>query len=286
MSTLPITGPKREDQLRLMEQLYLLLGKQVRSYHKYHHMGENTSVPVELAQELLESLKYTVETAGGASPHVSLEQTILAGQALLERKHQRAGELLRLITATAPDWQPECRWEAVRSLTDYLNGYDFLHLAHRVPEVFYPLPFSITEEVIGIDRGLVYLNALWCEDQIMDCFPEEAQEEIWERICALGWEDALNTCEQLVVNSIGKVLMGASLEELIFNETQRGILLRSLKSKPGRLRDILLRAADQLSRQLDLKDKNPAAYITAVAEQLRPRLEAVMQSGNLSNIFL
>lgn len=286
MSNLPITGPKREGQLRLMEQLYLLLGKQVRSYHKHHHMGVNTSVPMELAQELLESLKYTVETAGGASAYVSLEQTILAGQALLEQKHQRAGELLRLITATAPDWKPECRWEAIRSLTDYLNGYDCLHLAHRIPEVFYPLPFSVPEEVIGIDHGLVYLNALWCENQIMDRTHGEAQEELRERICALGWEEALNPCEQLVMNGIGRVLLGESLEELIFNEAQRGILLLSLRDKSVELRDILLRAADELSRQLDLKDKNAAAYITAVAGQLCPRLEVAMQSGSLSNIFL
>ena len=42
-----------EQQNRLSRDLYILLEKQVKSYHKSRHMGENSSVPAEIAQELL-----------------------------------------------------------------------------------------------------------------------------------------------------------------------------------------------------------------------------------------
>ena len=49
MSQLPINPLSPEEQQKIMEQMYLLMGKQVQSYHKHRHMGNNSSVPVELA---------------------------------------------------------------------------------------------------------------------------------------------------------------------------------------------------------------------------------------------
>jgi len=58
VSQLPINPLSQEEQQRVMNQMYLLMAKQVQSYHKHRHMGNNSSVPVELAQELMESIEY------------------------------------------------------------------------------------------------------------------------------------------------------------------------------------------------------------------------------------
>ena len=69
MSHLPINPLSPEEQQRIMEQMYLLMGKQVQSYHKHRHMGNNSSVPVELAQDLMESIEYTIGLVGGVYAH-------------------------------------------------------------------------------------------------------------------------------------------------------------------------------------------------------------------------
>ena len=86
MSQLPINPLSPEEQQRIMEQMYLLMGKQVQSYHKYRHMGNNSSVPVELAQELMESIEYTIGLVGGVYAHRNIGEALLLGQEILESR--------------------------------------------------------------------------------------------------------------------------------------------------------------------------------------------------------
>ena len=86
MSQLPINPLSPEEQQKIMEQMYLLMGKQVQSYHKYRHMGNNSSVPLELAQELMESIEYTIGLVGGMYAHRNIGEALLLGQEILESR--------------------------------------------------------------------------------------------------------------------------------------------------------------------------------------------------------
>jgi hypothetical protein len=109
VNNLPISPLSPEEQQKLLGQMYLLMGKQVESYHKHRRMGSNTSISQELARELMESLEYTLNLAGG--PGGDLEKTLRLGREILANKTQQAKKLLALVHATAPDWQTVCRWE-------------------------------------------------------------------------------------------------------------------------------------------------------------------------------
>ena len=116
MSQLPINPLSPEEQQRVMNQMYWLCGKQVQSYHKHRHMGSNSSVPVELAQELMESIEYTIGLVGGVYAHRNIGEALVLGQEVLESKLSKAKSMLELVNGTAPQWQTECRWEALRYL--------------------------------------------------------------------------------------------------------------------------------------------------------------------------
>lgn len=155
MNHLPINPLSPEEQQRIMEQMYLLMGKQVHSYHKHRHMGNNSSVPVELAQDLMESIEYTINQVGGIYAHPDVEDALRLGQGILENKLNKARSMLELVSATAPSWQTECRWDAIDYLRRYLNQYDHLHLAHKGPDdLFYPILIVPTEGIQGIDSCL------------------------------------------------------------------------------------------------------------------------------------
>jgi hypothetical protein len=262
VNNLPVEPLSPEQQQKLLGQMYLLMAKQVKSYHKYRRMGDNSSVPVELARELMESVEYTVNLVGGASAHQSLEDALRMGQKVLESRTEQARSLFSLVEATAPKWQTECRWDALQYLGHYLAGYDFLHMAHKGPEaLFYPILISPPEGIQGIDSCLFYLNILWIENQIMASFSDEALEQLWRSLPA----DTLNQCEQLLVNALGKAMLGADLEKLTFEPEESLRLLALVKNAT---KESLLRAAEGLCQRLGLRDENARDYAKAATALL------------------
>lgn len=280
MSQLPIAPLSPEQQKKRMEQLYLLIGRQVQRYHAHRHMGSNSSVPVELAQDLAASILYTVDQTGGMDTHPDMEKALRAGQEILKTKLDKAGSLLELVNGTAPAWQTECRWDALRCLGRYLSRYDLLHLAHKGPEdLFYPMLISPPEELQGIDCCIFYLNILWMENQIMAGVPEAALEEFWNRLPA----DTLNPCEPLLRNGIGKALIGTGLTPLTMEPEDRAALAAALsRATPFELEQ----AAGTLCQWLGLKDEYAGMYVRAVIPQLTPWTCGHTQLSNPDYLFL
>ena len=280
MSQLPINSQSPEEQQRIMEQMYLLMGKQVQSYHKHRHMGNNSSVPVELAQELMESIEYTVDQVGGILAHPSAEESLILGQEILVGKVVKAKNMLDLVLGTAPHWQTECRWEALRYLRQYLSTYDHKHLAHKGPEgLFYPILISPPERVLGIDRCLFYLNILWYENQIIAGIPDETLDVFWDHLPA----DTLNQCEALLINGVGKALIGAGLDSLVFDFDEQ-TQLREVMMKAKR--ESLCSAADLLCQWLNLKDQNIKQYVFAIIPQLTAWMGRKLNHSIIGNVFI
>ena len=280
MSHLPINSLSPEEQQRVMNQMYLLMGKQVQSYHKHRHMGNNSSVSVELAQELMESIEYTIELIGGVYAHRNIGEALVLGQEILESRLSKAKSMLELVNGTAPQWQTECRWEALRYLRHYLEQYDYLHLAHKGPDdLFYPILISPPEGIQGIDSCLFYLNILWIENQIMAGVPEDVLEQFWDRLPAA----TLNQCEHLLINGIGKALLRTGIDPLVFEtEEHMQLIVALMSATEERLRD----AAKLLCEWLNLKDENACMYVEAVIPQLAMWIGDNIRSGNVEKLFI
>ena len=280
MKNFPMQPLSPEEQQRIMAQMYLLLGKQVQSYHKHRHMGNNSSVPVELAQDLMESIEYTINQVGGIYAHPDVEDALRLGQGILENKLNKARSMLELVSATAPSWQTECRWDAIDYLRRYLNQYDHLHLAHKGPDdLFYPILIPLPEGLQGLDNCLFYLNILWIENQIMASYDDAVLEQMWSCLPT----DTLNQCEQVVLNGIGKIILYESSSELAFIEAERGELHDILSVEP--ISETVHHAALRLFRQLDLPE-NASDYLCSAVTQMLPRLKAALQHDNLTALFL
>ena len=280
MRHLPINPLSPEEQQRVMNQMYLLMGKQVQSYHKHHHMGNNSSVSVELAQELMESIEYIIGLIGGVYAHRNIGEALVLGQEVLESKLSKAKSMLELVNGTAPQWQTECRWEALRYLRHYLEQYDHLHLAHKGPDdLFYPILISPPEGIRGIDSCIFYLNILWIENQIMEGVTEDALEQFWDRLPAA----TLNQCEHVLINGIGKALLRTGIDPLVFEtEEHMQLIVALMSATEERLRT----AAKLLCEWLNLKDENARMYVESVVPQLTMWIGDNIRGGNLENIFV
>lgn len=280
MSQLPIVPPSPERQQAILSQLYQLMGTQVQSYHKHRHMGANSSVPVELAQDLLASIEYTIGLASGMSVHSDIRKALILGQEILETRLDKAKEMLALVDAAAPKWQTECRWEALRCLRHYLDHYDHLHLAHKGPEaLFCPILIAPPEGIQGIDLCLFYLGILWIEDQIMAGVPEEALEAFWDRLPAA----TLDPCERLLINGIGKALLGAGLDPLTFTPEEYPRLLAALSTATEEQLDA---AAARLCQWLGLQNEDACMYVRAVIPVLAMWTGENARKVDLESIFI
>ena len=280
MSQLPVNPPSPKQQQKLMEQMYLLMGQQVQSYHKHRHMGNNSSVTTELAQELMASIEYTVHQAGGMYAHSNVADTLRLGQTILEEKVNKAKALLVFVDHTAPHWQTECRWEALRYLRHFLEHYDSLHLAHKGPEnLYYPILIAPPEGIQGIDSCLFYLNILWIENQIMAGVPDDVLDSFWDRLPT----DTQNQCEQLLINGIGKTLLAANLDTLTFSSEEHMQLIAALTTATE---ELLHTAAKRLCQRLNLKDENACMYVEAIIPMLTMWTGENAQSIYLSNLFV
>lgn len=275
MNQFPSNPLSSEEQQRIMRQMYFLMEKQVKSYHQHRHMGSSSSVSVELAQELMQSVDYTLQLAGGILAGANIEQSLKIGQDILKSKLQNARSLYELVYATAPQWQTECRWEALCCLRHYLDTYDDLHLAHRVPdELFYPVLTSPPEELRGLDCATFYLDIMWIENQIMAGVSDEVLEQFWNHLMP----ETLNQCEQLLLNGIGKAILGAEIHSLVFENEER---IRITSVLADATEEYLLEAAQKLCQWLKLTDENAKAYVKAIVPSLSSR-----HGSNIENLFV
>lgn len=271
----------------LPEQMYLLLAKQVKSYHKHRHMGDNSSVPAELARELMASTEYTLGQLGPTGAGGSLEEALALGQVVLEGKVKKARSTLDLVFATAPSWQSECRWDALSCLSRYLAGYDHLHLARRIPEDwFYPVLTAAPDGTLGIDLCLFYLNVLWWENQIMACLDDRESEPLWALLAQDAYSLCANPCEQLLINALGKALL-SSPDGLTFSDAERGQLYALLRGMDTHaLRAKLNNGVFRICDRWALADPHAAAYARSITKHLLPRLEVALQHEALEAVFL
>jgi hypothetical protein len=197
-----------------------------------------------------------------------------------EGKISRAKSMLDLVTGTAPNWQTECRWEALRYLGQYLNQYDHKHLAHKGPDLlYYPILISPPEGIRGIDSCLFYLNILWIENQIIAGVPDDVLEEFWNVLPT----ETLNQCEQLLINSIGKIMIGSDLDSLVFGAGEYRSLIAVMRSYT---KGDLMRTARELCRLLNIGDENARLYVEAIVPLLRAWTGANVRLDGLSNLFV
>ncbi len=245
--------------------LYTLLAQQVKSYQKYYHLGDNTSVPTETAQELLKSIQYTLTIA---------PEGLRQGQAILAGRLEEAKRLYRLVAGTELG-QGSWFWDTMQELGRYLDRYEPLHFAHRGPELLcYPIALPVPEGILGVEEALFCLNCLWLENQILYSFPDGTLEDLQAQLPRDYWEGPEILCQRPLLNAVGRVLLNLPLDTLLLGEL-RGEL-------PLLTRDTILQAGEKVCECLRLPPE-PAAYAQAVLKDILPRL---LGSRNPEEMFL
>ena len=150
-----------EEKIRFLEKLWALLARQAERYT----MGESTSVPTEIARELLASICYTLELSGQPVRSLleqDLNEILKTGQACLVEKVKETRQLWAKAYAGAQEKGKRELMEDLAWIKPFFGEYDLYFFAHRTPwDMGLPMPET---EGKGISCVEAYLTGVLYSD--------------------------------------------------------------------------------------------------------------------------
>jgi hypothetical protein len=277
------------EQQKILEKLRLLLAEQTRRYLS----GTSTSIAVDTARELFQSLLYTLrlvfkETGRPLSSIASedLPTLLRQGQRLLREKVQNARLLWRQACLTSSSINHLYYHETLEEIRQFFRRYDLYYFAHQIPcSIDYPLCVPVSEDEPGISYIERWLQKIILENQMLRCFPSENVKRLLIRINPDYQDEPLNLCEPPLVNAIGLALLGRPAFALEI-QPEDCHQIEEICRHTDDLGALLKKTAETVALQLapDIPDAPP--FLCEVAQMLRPRLETVRFSGDLTGMFL
>lgn len=280
-----------EEKARLTSRLMVLLAKQAQRYTA----GESTSIAAETAQELLESLQYTLmaaidETDGdyGRLLNDELPELTERGREILGQIFEHTKRLWEAVCRTAPDTENLYYTDTLRGIGDYFRNYDLIFFAHMKPPcIDYPLLLPVDESLAGMSYTREYLRRLLAENLLLSHFDADTLQSLPSAQGMNKKEAYLNLCEQPLTNAVGLSLIKKKAGKLHTGSAEREEIIRLLAFKTHGEREKLLRAsAIDVCDFLRITDRFVTEYVTSFALNLLPRLETALEFGDVSNIFI
>ena len=125
------------------------------------------------------------------------------------------------------------------------------------------------------------------ENGIIRLFPVDAVIRLLERYCKDYKGLLINLCEPVIVNAVGRALIGIPPNALHItdgNQQKLSELFKQLTASKARL--ALTEAAGYFCKEAHITDKSIHEYIANTAVDLYPRISAALPTGNLSGIFI
>lgn len=268
-----------EESNALQSRLWMLLEKQIQRKTQ----GDSTSMRVEDAAELMESITFTLG--------VHLQTNVLPSRALL------SGDLNTLFSAaqdTVLRFAKEARHLydialrtvrplASRSLRDTLRGlgvffaaYDARLYAQHIPaEIDYQLCHPVPETLQGVCYIREYLQRMLIENGLIVRFDPRRVMALLRRTCPDYGELLVNLYEPVAANVIGLSLLGGG-ETLLEILSTQGEQLRDMLSRgtPQQARAMLQTAARDACHHLSITHPAAERYLAEAAVALYPRISA------------
>ncbi|MDL2218912.1 DUF6179 domain-containing protein, partial [Ruminococcaceae bacterium OttesenSCG-928-O06] len=173
---------------------------------------ESTSVPVETAAELMESVLFCVRAATQEAQDPApqgLAQHLLAGQRVLYRRQAAHRRLLKMAEARCLPLENVVYQEALAELHTFFTWYDIRFFAHQIPCMLdYPLAIPVPDEYQGTDYIGHWLHRRLWEDALCAHFPIAQVQAVLHRHHPAWAQLPLNLFEPVFACALGKALLG------------------------------------------------------------------------------
>ena len=259
------------------EILYLLLEERIRSYT----MGDSSSVPVDTARRLLESILYCLDIQRRADKNALPDSAPMktrwqAGVDAAKRTAKRAKLLLLQAQRTPPPLSNTAYCDTLTALPAFFAGYDADFFAQEIPCSFdYPLCQPVSDALFGAEYIQDFLRRLLAENAFLRAFSADALLSLYEKYY-IDYADLLVNLYLPAAEMVTLcALAGAPVRALSLTPEQLASINQKLLSiNDAEARQRMEDAADSALFELGLTSDFLHAYTKQAARDLLVRLRA------------
>jgi len=274
-----------------------LLAKQT----EYYTNGESSSVKVEIAQSILQSIFYCIGIYLKSFPDIDLSIDVLKqkplselfkdGKKLIVIQLESAKQLLASIQKDSIVTDNIAYNDTVpNGLTLFFSKYDIDFATHEIPaSIDYPLSndMNFSMPLVGIEYIYNYLQILTLENDFCKHFATEDINQLLR-----GYDDhyqdlLINIFELVLTNALGSVLRNKNALQLNIEPLDREYLFEKLANlSKDKLDTILQSASKQLCIELNISDESLKKHILTTVINLSKKLRNALEIDQLESIFI
>lgn len=279
-----------EQEQQFMIKLWELLKWQAEKYNGI----DSTSMPLEKAQDLLESLQYTIAVVRieeGLSAEVllkeNLKEIIKRGQVILTKKRKLWYIEWNQLCARAPKIKNVFYVDTMKNLGMFFRKYDVYYSAHQIPcSIDYPLMNPISEDIKGISYIEEYIRRVRIENQFINCFDYESVVQMLKNVKSNYREDYYNLCEPVLVSAVGRTILGLDIISLKITDRDIELLNEFFDYKTkSEIMDDITEAIREICAELNCGEFT-REYFANEAESLAVRIDIAMKKDGVEGVFL
>lgn len=260
---------------------------------KYNSI-DSTSMPVEKAQDILESLLYTIGVAveNGTTKYEllngNLSYVIDIGQSILKEKKKTVKVEWKLMCQGMPRIKNVYYLSTIKNLGMFFKNYDIYYEAHQIPCSidYWPL-CHVSEKLKGISYIEEYIRCIQTENDFLNCFEENDIICLCKRYVTDYTESLFNLCEPVLTNAIGLCMLSQDIYQLNISSAQRMDIYNMLIGKSADdIKLMVEQAVLALCKEIGMTEKNELDYLICAASGLSARIYEALKHQDLSYIFI
>ena len=281
-----------EDEANIKTQLWELLSRQTNRYT----MGDHSSVPIETAKELLESINFTIaiylKDMGDYSQsaflmkNINLSELFKKGQRVIEEKIAEGKVLLEKVMRTRLAVDNFSYEDTIREISSFFKKYDYRFMAHEIPcyidyQLFSPMP-----ELSGVEYINEYLSRLLWENEFCRYFYPKDIIRLLMSYCRDYREELINIFDPVFTNALGLKLIKKDIRFLNISDFERKMLYDLISSwEDNEIKNNIFKAIQDILIEAGIDDESAVMYFNEGAKDIISRLMLQKDRG-LKNIFI
>lgn len=284
-----------DEQFLIQVELLKLLEQQTKKYTS----GDSSSIPVELGQELLDSLLFCIGVGLQGRDYMGeidwslllngdLASVVEKGRSFIKCCMEYGEKLWEKICISLPAVENRSMKDTLKSIGTFWEKYDVHYFAHEIPcDIDYQLSIPVSEKKKGVLYVIAYLEQLAVENYFLSLFDRDVMIPVLNRYCPDYEGLLINLYEPIATNAIGCALLQRDFETLILTPEEQkeiGCIFENLSGKA--IESKMDKAAQLTLEQIRCQSQEEKQLLRRYAKDLAVRIERMRDVGGISGIFL
>jgi hypothetical protein len=278
---------------RIQVELIELMGKEVERYTN----DESSSVPVEKAQELLQSITYSMGCFLKTISDMEIKINLLKSEKLSVLFH-KGMEAVSACKARARKLMQELQNNSLKldnyayqdsiftGIPEFFHDYNIEFGANETSaSIDYPIFFPIAD-LLGAEYMEEYLKRFTLENNYCRHFSEKTMNQLLHGFDKEAEHILINIFELVLINSMGCGLLGQEITTLEISKKDMEWLQNSMEGL--NLNELVHKLEDALSlvEQEVLLEKDILAYMKAAIPEISERFKNNLNTHTLDKLFV